>query len=193
MELVNRGRQSFFIPAERENSGITNFNKWEQAFRVFMNIFTKEYPDRVTELIQYNHIIFTAAASYQWDNVYTYDKEFRAHMSNFPSRSWAVILQQAWTMYIKDRIRHNDQNAGRNGFGFGGNKRRKEECRHFNKGKCTAGLGCRYDQCCLECGKFGHGALICCRKLNKADGTPVTVTVHNANLSQSGSNQAVTK
>ena len=41
MELVNRGGQSFFIPVSDRDSGggITSFNKWEQAFRVFMNIY----------------------------------------------------------------------------------------------------------------------------------------------------------
>ena len=33
MELINRGGATFFIPVhDRETSGITNFNKWEQAF-----------------------------------------------------------------------------------------------------------------------------------------------------------------
>ena len=34
----------------------------------------------------------------------------------------------------------------------------------FNKGKCTAGLSCKYDHRCLECGKFGHGEHICRNK-----------------------------
>ena len=60
MELVSRGGSTFFVPvADRENSGvISSFNKWEQAFRVFANIYTRIYPDRVPELVQYNHIIF---------------------------------------------------------------------------------------------------------------------------------------
>ena len=41
------------------------------------------------------------------------------------------------------------------------NKQKKEACKHFNKGLCTAGLSCKYNQRCLECGNFGHGAHIC--------------------------------
>ena len=128
MELVNRGGQSFFIPAEKDSGSITNFNKWEQAFRIYMNVYSRQHPSRASELIQYNHIIFTAASTYLWDNVYTYDKEFRMHMANYPNRNWSVILQQAWTMYLKDRIRHDNKNPN-----FGGSfKKHKEECKRLN-------------------------------------------------------------
>ena len=100
--------------------------------------------------------------SYYWDNVYLYDKEFRMHMSNFPGRSWAVILPQAWMMYLKDRIKMND-NGNQNGNSNG--KGRREICKRFNKGKCTAGFHCAYEHCCLGCGKIGHGVHIC-RKAN---------------------------
>ena len=39
---------------------------------------------------------------------------------------------------------------------------KKEICKCFNRGKCTYGLGCKFDYRCagLKCGKFGHGAHI---------------------------------
>ena len=73
LELVNRGGQTFFVPSNRDQGVISSFSKWEQAFRVYSNICTRAHPDRAAELIQYNHIIFTAAATYTWDNVYTYE------------------------------------------------------------------------------------------------------------------------
>ena len=106
MELVSRGDATYFVPvADRESRTIASFSKWEQAFRVFSNIYTKAYQEKASELIQYNHIIHSAAQSFSWDNVYQYDKEFRVHISNFLQRSWAVILQQTWTMCLRDRIR----------------------------------------------------------------------------------------
>ena len=96
LELVHRAGQTYFIPAERDSgNSITSFHKWEQAFRVFSNLYCLEHPDRSTELIQYNHVIFSASLTYTWDNVYTYDCEFRMHLGSFPERSWAIILQQA--------------------------------------------------------------------------------------------------
>ena len=170
MELVMRDGQSYFVPvSDRENTGIVNFNRWEQAFRVYSNIYLKEHAGRASELIQYNQVIFTVSQSYIWENVYLYDKEFRMHLSHFPNHNWGVILQQAWTMYLKDRIKIDEsrKHGGSNG---GNNYKKKEPCQRYNKGLCTAGSACRYEHCCTVpgCGKFGHGAHIC-RKRIKGD------------------------
>ena len=129
-ELVSRGGSTFFVPvADRLiGGGINNFSKWEQAFRIFANVYTKVFPHKASELIQYNHTIYTAAQNFSWENVYAYDKEFRIHISNFPQRCWSVILQQAWTMCLKDRVhRFDDGNRG-NG-GNGGKKHWREACK----------------------------------------------------------------
>ena len=74
--LVIKGGQTFFVPvADCELMEITNFSRWEQAFRIFSNIFTGEHPKKATELTQYNHVIYTASLTYAWENVYLYDKE----------------------------------------------------------------------------------------------------------------------
>ena len=45
MEMVNKGGLSFWVPvAKRENTAISSFGKWEQAFRVFSNIYTSFHP-----------------------------------------------------------------------------------------------------------------------------------------------------
>ena len=90
--------------------------------------------------------------------------EFRLHMSRHHlNRSWAVILQQAWSMYLKDHI-----NTTPNHHGFGGQNKswgqvRKKISFDYNKGNCTFGRKCRFDHRCSFCNKFGHGAY-CCRK-----------------------------
>ena len=89
MQIVNRGGTAGFMTmSDRGGGNITSYGKWEQAFRVFSDIYTNQYPSRATELIQYNHTIHTASQSYIWDNVYMYDIEVRKHMSNHPSRNW---------------------------------------------------------------------------------------------------------
>ena len=161
MEIVSRNGQTFLSPvADRELTQINSYNRWEQAFRIFSNVLTSKYPGKATELLQYSHVIHTSSMSYAWDNVYAYDKEFHQHISRHPSRSWAVILQQAWTMLLKDRVRNNNNSLFQKG---SGGKKRGEPCRRFNRGKCTFGLSCRYDHRCAvkKCGKFGHGAHIC--------------------------------
>ena len=165
MEIVTKNGFTFLLPvSDRESSQINSFNKWEQAFRVYSNVLTSKYPCKATELLQYNHTIQTTSASYYWDNVAAYDREFRQHISRHPGRSWSVILQQAWTMLLKDRVKNNNS-LFQKGHLPGGkqNKKDREPCRRFNKGKCTFGLSCKFDHRCSvpKCGKFGHGAHIC--------------------------------
>ena len=171
LELVYKGGATFFSPvSDRELTSINGFSKWEQAFRIYSNILTRTYPAKAGELIQYNHVIYTASLIFHSDNVYLYDREFRMHLCKFPNHSWAVILQQAWSMCLKDRIKGSgggleDENRT--------NKKNKisEPCHHYNKGKCTYGINYRYEHRCSikKCGKFGHGVHIC-RKRNKGSG-----------------------
>ena len=99
--------------------------------------------------------------------MYTYDREFCMHIGKFPGRSWAIILQQAWSMFLKDKLPAGSKASLSTGNGYGNHndhgKSRKEACRKFNKGLCNLGRSCRYEHCCTvpDCGKFGHGAHIC--------------------------------
>ena len=132
---------------------------------MYSNIYLKQNPDRATELIQYNHLICTAAQTFVWDNIYNYDREFRMHLQNYPGRSWGVILQQAWSVCLKDKHYGNNGSSGySNGKGYV--KKKKEICQRFNRGQCTAGHSCHYDHWCMGCGKFGHGLHICRNKGN---------------------------
>ena len=168
-ELVMKGGSTYFAPiADRDSTSIVNFSHWEQAFRIYSNILTRAYPAKASELIQYNHVIYTAALTFSWENVYQYDREFRMHISKFPQRSWAVILQQAWSMFSKDRVKEDSKTIGGKQF----SKFKGEPCRWFNKGKCSYGANCHYDHRCAvkKSGKFGHGTHIC-RLRDREDGT----------------------
>ena len=130
--------------SERETTLISSFSRWEQAFRIYSNLLTRVYPGKASELIQYNHIIYTASLSFAWDNVYFYNKEFRMHISKFPQHSWAIILQQAWSMCLKDKVRQfQDDNRPSKNVRRGG-----EPCHRFKKGKCTYGSNCKFDHRC---------------------------------------------
>ena len=167
LEIVNHNGMTFLSPvADHEVVQISSYGKWEQAFRVFSNVLTTKYSGKAPELLQYNHTIHSASGAYIWENMYAYDKEFRRHISRHPTHSWAIILQQAWTMLLKDRLCNDNQIFQKGNFSGGGrcqNKKDREPCKHFKKGRCTFGLSCKYDHCCSvpKCGKFGHGTHVC--------------------------------
>ena len=91
-------------------------------------------------------------------------------MAAYLKRSWSIILQQAWTLRLKDKIRFGEGNSrsgyttpGRSDDGWG------NLCKRFNKGRCTFGPGCRFEHHCKYCKKFGHGIHVCCKlKFDKA-------------------------
>ena len=132
---------------------------------MFASIYTHHHPNKAGELIQYNHVIHTISLTYAWDNVYAYDKEFRLHVSRHPERSWSVILQQAWSMKLRDRIVKNDNYQSTfhtpTSSGSGHKSKFGEHCKCFDYGKCNLGSGCRYEHKCDYCNKFGHGVMVC--------------------------------
>ena len=164
VHLVMKGGGTFFVPVNDCSTNITNVHKWDQAFRVFSDIYCQAHPARSTELIQYSYVIHTAVSGYTWDNVYSYDKDFRIHIVQNPRRSWAIILQQAWSMRLRDRLKYHDQNGQVGGGADKGKVNPKDFCCRFNKGRCTFGLKCRYPHRCSYCLKHGH-RLFNCRKL----------------------------
>ena len=187
LEIVNKNGMSFLSSvSDRETININTYARWEQAFRVYSNVLMSKYLTKTTELLQYNHTIHTAAMSYVWDNVYAYDKEFRHHIARHPCCSWSVILQQVWTILLKDRLSRGD-NFFQRGYqpSNNGQKGSKEPCRHFNRGKCSYGLSCKFDHRCSvkKCGKWGHGAHICRHRHQDSE---MGVNGNNTNVSSDG-------
>ena len=172
VQLVMKGGGTYFVLASESTTLINSVSRWDQAFRVFSDIYCKFNPNRSSELVQYSHVIHTAAVMFVWDNVYAYDRDFRLHIAANPRRSWAIILQQAWAMRLKDQICFNSSENGRH---RGGNHRgyhgHKDIYKRFNRGRCTFGAHCKFDHRCSYCFKPGHG-IHNCRKFaayNKRD------------------------
>ena len=165
LELVNKGGNSYWVPvADREGTAITSIEKWDQAFRVFSKIDSKGNPLRGEELVEYSFIIHSAASIFSWSNVYTYDKLFRMHMAKHPGQNWGIILQQAWSFCLNDRVSANSQvfNTSNNQYRGGeGRKRKGKICFGFNAGHCEYGFSCKFEHKCGICGKYGHGAFNC--------------------------------
>ena len=171
LELIVRDGKTYWVLVT-ETVTINGFSRWEQAFRIYSNIYTQKFPNLSTELIQYNHIIHSIAGIYVWENVYSYDKEFRMHLAKHPERSWSVILQQAWSMklcdwlYTRGEISVSNGQTDKNLGGLTKKGKINEPCKRFNWGNCNFGPNCKFEHRCAyePCGKFGH-SILNCRKL----------------------------
>ena len=185
LEIITRNGMTFFEPAaDKDALQVSSYSRWEQAFRVYSNILTAKYPNKATELLQYNHTIHTAAMAYVWDNVYAYDREFRQHIAKHPHRPWNVILQQAWTMILKDRLKHDGSTTHTQKHKQPGG--RKEICKRFNKGRCS--FRCKFEHRCAipKCGKFGHGAHICRMRDQSQEPAAMTSSSNSSTTSSEG-------
>ena len=92
-------------------------------------------------------------------------------MSHHPQHNWSVILQQAWSLRLKDKcnvstsFNRNNNSPGNLEFQSPENHGKiNEPCRWYNKGRCPFGSDCHYEHCCFYCFKFVHSVLFC-RKL----------------------------
>ena len=75
-----------------------------------------------------------------------------------------MILQQAWSLCLRDRITGNHSWGLASSENVNNNSNRakiSEPCRRFNRGKCNFGTNCKYEHKCSYCFKYGHGSVNC--------------------------------
>ena len=144
-------------------------------------IYTQANPMRTAEIWQYVYTINTAASSYIWENVASYDTTFRHLMAQYPGRSWAKIYNQMWNLAMRDPIQRgtfqsqtfksggnyqNQGNATSNGTPgqAGGKAKRPNYCWSFNRGQCKGGSNgakCKFVDRCSFCDAGDHGKNTC--------------------------------
>ena len=103
MELVSKGSEMYIMPVEKDMK-ITNIRCWEQAFCIYVAIYSQANPHRSSEIWQYVFVINSAASSYVWENVANYDYTFRQLMACNPMRNWANIYHQIWILIMRDPL-----------------------------------------------------------------------------------------
>ena len=67
------------------------------------------------EILHYIFVICEAATVYIWDNIYQYDIAFRQSIAKNHDRKWNVILQHAWSLFLKEKIDRNSVQTFSNG------------------------------------------------------------------------------
>ena len=177
LELVSKEGKTFYLPfSEKEQNKITNFKKWEDAFKVYAAIYTKYNPHRGAEIYQYVHSIQLASMSYHWDNVAYYDYHFRKLMAENPQRSWSKVNTQLWSLAMRDPIPSKLTSGFNGNTSFGGHNGQQVKktvnnewkdvcCWRYNKNRCSKKAGdCKFEHRCSHCGSFSHIYLNCNRR-----------------------------
>ena len=153
LDMVNRGGQVFWVPHTDKRQKVTNLQSWDQAFRTYMAIYTKKFPNEAAEMAQYVHTIHHAASKYTWENVAYHDYTFRKNMEKHPNRSWAKTFVHMWNIALCDPIRQQNSGSNVNVRGRG-----RKPCWRFNKGHCPYGAQCKFLHVCTFCEGTSHGA-----------------------------------
>ena len=180
LEWIHQDGQTFLAPATNKSNRISNVKKWDQAFRIYATIYCGANPSRSKEIWQYVSIIHTAANSFVWENVASYDYTF-CHLMEFnPQRSWATTYTQMWNLtmcelLIRNNFTRNNGNGSSVGSGTfsamgstpnpkfnGKGKNKGDYCWSYNKGqKCKFGKSCKFIERCSYCDGNNHGRYNC--------------------------------
>ena len=114
VELVSRDGHTYFRVVK--DNQITGLCRREQAFRVYVAMYTEYNLERSGEIWQYVHTINLAASSFHWDNISSYDLTFRQLIAFKLHCSWAKIYNQGWNLAMRDPIRWaSTENGSGNG------------------------------------------------------------------------------
>ena len=159
LELVNKDGKPYFVDAEDKDTQITNIKAWEEAFRVYIMLYTKANPERTSDILQYLDTIISAAHSFIWENVAQYDYAFRKLMEKHPNRSWARTHSQMWSFFMRD---HVSQSRGQGASGSARKDWREICCWRYNKRHCSkTAQECKFEHRCSVCGSYSHIYLTC--------------------------------
>ena len=166
IDMVSKDGQHFILPVKKKSKydRITGIKKWDEAFRIYLAIYSQANPERSAEIMQYQHTIHTAAVSFIWENVAQYDFLFRTRLGKKPGRNWARMNTQLWAMCMTTNRAVHTSNVTSSS-----NSSKKDCCWRYNRNKCTRPNDCKFEHRCSQCGSFSHIYLNCPNKPKKGD------------------------
>ena len=77
---------------------IDSFQKWLEAYMVYMLVIVTAYPRRALELIKYQQIISRAVTKFKGLAWLSYDQQFRRRASSNLSLQWDKVDLELWTV-----------------------------------------------------------------------------------------------
>ena len=155
----------------KPKSKLDGWVAWNKVFRMFTEIYCMKYPDRSIKLLQYSGRLNNLVGKFPFDQVYAYDKEFRADLESFPDKPWDQIDQQLWSLtlhgihtmphqenpqqYLFRKQQHQPQSAGWRPVHNKTPDNLYKNCFDHNRGGCSC-PSCVFPHVCSRCGSAAH-------------------------------------
>ena len=84
----------------KSSSKIDGWVNWNKVLRIFTEIYCMKYPTKCMQLLQYSTILKNLSSRFPFDQVYRYDKDFRADLDWYPNKEWHIIDTQLWSITL---------------------------------------------------------------------------------------------
>jgi hypothetical protein len=98
-ENVNNDKQ-VLSTKEKTKQTIHTIEKWTDVFIVYISIYTSAHPEKYQALLKYMHIVRLGASRINGLGWKTYDEQFRLKMGIDPVKSWEIVDQELWLLYM---------------------------------------------------------------------------------------------
>ena len=99
-QFVTSPNNAVTLKPVKPKSKLDGWAAWNKAFCMFTEIYCMKYPDRSIKLLQYSGRLNNLAGKFPFDQVYAYDKEFRADLEWYLDKPWDQIDQQLWSLTL---------------------------------------------------------------------------------------------
>ena len=177
----------------KPKSKLDGWATWNKAFHMFTEIYCMKYPDRSIKLLQYSGRLNNLSEKFPFEQVYAYDKEFRAELEWYPEKPWDQIDTQLWSLTLhgihtmphqgnpqqyqfkKQSTQYQQQP------GFKNQQNRSPDnqfrnCFDHNRGGCSC-PSCIFPHVCGRCRSPAHTTQFCPqRKQQQQGGTQAAAT-----------------
>ena len=143
------------------------------------------------QLLQYSGILNNLSSRFPFDQVYRYDKEFRADLDWYPNKDWNIIDTQLWSMALHGvNTLPNQGNPWQYTFKPKGVHRAPtgvdnqfRNCFDHNRGGCSHPL-CSFPHVCGRCGSPSHTTPNCTQGQGQHQSSQATIQQNNNSSSR---------
>ena len=156
---------------------IDSFQKWLEAYMVYMLVIVTTYPRRALELIKYQQIISRAVTKFKGLAWLSYDQQFRRHASSNLSLQWDKVDLELWTVTFSGLAKphcgicsspYHAEDVCPSADPYRKQRRSQTVCFDFNKPSGCRRRNCSYPHVCRRCHSNSHTVQDCPQQQSSA-------------------------